>query len=100
MRIVIWAQASHRPERFLTPLPEQRPLRLVFGNAYPLTAMLLTDSRDTGGVLFHAVSNAVELNQHQRSSVQGQPRLNGPFHRLDGQVIHHFQGSGDDTSAD
>ena len=98
--VIVGRQASDGAERLLAALPQQGALGVVLGDAHGLAVVLLADVGNALRVGFHAVLDAVELDEQEGAGVQRQTGLDGRLHRLDGQVVHHFQGRRDNAGAD
>ena len=97
---VVRADPADRGEGRLAALPEQRPLGVVLGDPDlegPGGVAVLADGVE---LVLHLDRGAVELDDEDRAGALGIAALDGRLGRLDGERVHHLDGSRDDARTD
>ena len=97
LNIVIGRQGPQRAKGLLAPFPQELPLGLALGHPYLARAIARANGLHQSHAPLGVLAHALQLNQENGGRVARVACRPAPFHRFDGQLIHHLQGRRDDS---
>ncbi len=100
VQVVAGSEAAHGGDRHLAPFPQQISFHLGDCLANQRGAAFEADTLDLARGVFDILGDAVGFHQQHGTGIHRIAGVVSRFDRLDGQVVHHFQGGGQDSGAD